>query len=411
MAQINQERENEFFRFFGRLEEEFIRELEYNATKGYYLNDSWHKAVKSLIHLRDRMYLGKDNAVNLGNNIGKCILWNMDYPILKKHLLKPDDVEARINDLFKGIECNIDMQSRLQQERYIYSLLKPFSKWCDGIIESKSDLLPSHIALNIDGNSFNESFLRARCISDNIHCNGPILGGCMFECTINTEDLDDGATKEDFQEVGQELRAMAFNVLLFRLIIDEVGQRLDALLLERGINLLWYQNQCSVQLVGKRNNIMALARYIGTPELVRKYIVEALPKIDDVGHRTASTPAQNAADIWSILPKELQIDEAKKIFERAIDAGFMTITSNGAKWNKEKQLLAYFASKMSDMFNLQKRVSDATGNNQISWKPFEEFFCVKDLRTARANCMKSHGGCFEPDKSKEIDKLFVSRNT
>ena len=209
----------------------------------------------------------------------------------------------------------------------------------------------------------------------------------MFECTINTEDLDDGATKEDFQEVGQELQAMAFNVLLFRLIIDEVGQRLDALLLERGINLLWYQNQCGVQLVGKRNNIMALARYIGTPELVRKYIVEALPKIDDVGHGTASTPAQNAADIWSILPKELQIDEAKKIFERAIDAGFMTITSNGAEWNKEKQLLAYLASKMSDMFNLQKRVSDATGNNQISWKPFEEFFGEKVLRTARANCM------------------------
>lgn len=402
MAQINQERENEFFRFFGRLEEEFIRELEYNATKGYYLNNSWHKAVESLIHLRDRMYLGKDNAVNLGNNIEKCILWNMDYPILKKHLLKPDDVEARINDLFKGIECNIDTQSRLQQERYIYSLLKPFNKWCDGIIERKSDLLPSHIALNIDGNSFNESFLRARCISDNIHCNGPIVGGHMFECTINTEDLDDGATKEDFQEVGQELQAMAFNVLLFRLIIDEVENRLYALLLKRGIIMFWHQNQYGVHLNREKVAYGDIRKYEGKPELLEKYFEE---RFNEIEHGTASTPTQNAADIWSTLPEKLQTDEAKKIFKRAIDAGFMTITNNGAKWNKEKQLLAYFASKMSDRFHLQKRVSDATGNNQISWKPFEELFGVDGLRMARVNCRRKSDE-FYPNDADEIDELF-----
>ena len=400
MAQINQERENEFFRFFGRLEEEFIRDLEDNATKGYYLNDSWYKAVESFISLDDRLCY--ENNEEVGCPTDKSSLWYLDYPILKKYLLKPYDIEARINDLFKGIECNIDVQSRLQQERYIYSLLKPFSKWCDGIIEGESDLLPSHIALNIDGNSFNESFLRARCISDNIHCNGPTLGGRMFECTIDTEDLDYGATNEDFQEVGQELRAMAFNVLLFRLIIDEVENRLYALLLKRGIIMFWYPNQYGVHLNREKVAYGDIRKYEGKPELLEKYLEECF---NEMGHGTASIPTQNTDYIWSELPKNLQTDEAKKIFKRAIDAGFMTITSNGAKWNKEKQLLAYFASKMSDMFNLQKRVSDTTGEKQISWKPFEELFDEKDLRMARVNCIRKSDE-FYPNGADEIDELF-----
>lgn len=408
MAQINQKRENEFFRLFGCLEEEFIRELEDNATKGYYLNDSWYKAVESLIHLRDRMYLGKDNAVNLGNNIEKCILWDMNYPILKKLLLKPDDVKASIDYLFRGIECNIDVQSGLQQEQYIYSLLRPFSKWSNDRIGL---LLATISQINTDRNSFNESYYRARLISGRCYCNGPKVGGAVFSLSTVDDgivykitDYEKEIIEKEIEECSGAFKDMYFNLVLFRLICDEVGQRLFALLIKRGINLLQYQNQCGVHLIDKPSLIAE--KYVGgSPELLLNYMEEVPSQIDNARHGTASTTAQNAADIWSILPEKLQTGHAKKIFERAKDAGFMTITSNGAKWNDEKQLLAYFASKMSDMFNLQKRVSDTTGKRQISWKPFEVFFGVKGLRTARANCIK-YNDKFHPSNAEEIDKLF-----
>lgn len=391
MAQINQERENKFFEILGQLKSEFYNDLGCKYRQGYWLNNSFLDVVRD----------GDYRPV-----IGMPVC----YPILNRCIggdgcrFTIAELEKAIENLFRGIENNVDLMSGLQQERYIYSLLVPFSGLCGIELEAfikRANTWPSYI-----GDISREKYEKMHRISGAVVFVGPLIGSDNLHYAIDGDGLKDVCTEQEKQEVADVLFEMYYNVLLFKYICNEVGQRLDALLLEKGINLLWYQNQCGVQLVGKRNNIMALARYIGTPELASKYIVEALPKIDDVGHGTASTPTQNAADIWSTLPEKLQTNEAKKIFERAIDAGFMTITSNGAKWNNEKQLLAYFASKMSDRFHLQKRVTFATKEKQTSWKPFEELFDVKDLKSARADCMKNHQGYFEPDKSKEIDKLF-----
>ena len=49
------------------------------------------------------------------------------------------------------------------------------------------------------------------------------------------------------------------------------------------------------------------------------------------------------------LPEELNTDEAKKYFQRAIDLGFM---DDNYKWLGGLQTCAYFASKMSDKLKL-----------------------------------------------------------
>lgn len=48
------------------------------------------------------------------------------------------------------------------------------------------------------------------------------------------------------------------------------------------------------------------------------------------------------------LPEIVGTDRARKYFARAIDAGFMELTENGAKWLLEQVKLAYFCSRIYD---------------------------------------------------------------
>ena len=95
------------------------------------------------------------------------------------------------------------------------------------------------------------------------------------------------------------------------------------------------------------------------------------------------------------LPKELNTDEAKMYFERAIKIGLM---DGNNKWLEGKQMLAWFASKMSDRLKLGK-------GDRISWKPFETLFGFKsgELRSHFNDIQKTGN---HPKNANLIDKVF-----
>lgn len=74
------------------------------------------------------------------------------------------------------------------------------------------------------------------------------------------------------------------------------------------------------------------------------------------------------------LPKELNTDEFKQIYEKAINAG---LCDESYKWLKTDALLAYFAGSVSDELKLGK--GEYNGKLKRAWKPFESLFGIKGL--------------------------------
>lgn len=102
-------------------------------------------------------------------------------------------------------------------------------------------------------------------------------------------------------------------------------------------------------------------------------------------------------------------DVEKKIissepFQKALNSGYIKKQGNGYKWEETKQLLAYFAEKLSLALQLSNKM-DKDGNITISWKPFERLFDEKDLKGAKANWMRINTK-FTPTGYEKINELF-----
>lgn len=105
------------------------------------------------------------------------------------------------------------------------------------------------------------------------------------------------------------------------------------------------------------------------------------------------------------LPKELSIDEAKSLFNKAIENLLITPDGCGYKWeDNTKQLLAYFAERASNKLNLSTKL-DKDGNKTINWKVFEIAFGVPKLKEAKMSWMKVNTK-FTPTGYKEVDAIF-----
>ena len=100
----------------------------------------------------------------------------------------------------------------------------------------------------------------------------------------------------------------------------------------------------------------------------------------------------------SILPDELNNDEAKSIISKAIAKG---LCDNNNCWLKTKALLAYFADRARDHLNLGQGEYD--GSTKTSWKPFESLFGVNGLSGAKRDYQKT--GTL-PNGHNIVDELF-----
>lgn len=103
------------------------------------------------------------------------------------------------------------------------------------------------------------------------------------------------------------------------------------------------------------------------------------------------------------IPKELETEKAKKIFQRAIDSGFI---DSDYKWlGNDRKLLAYFVVRASEYLKLSK-ATNADGTGRTSWKPFEVLLNQKKLLSVKNEYMKFNTK-FTPPGYQDIDTLFI----
>lgn len=100
----------------------------------------------------------------------------------------------------------------------------------------------------------------------------------------------------------------------------------------------------------------------------------------------------------------LKDDGVLEIFLKAIDANLISKKSNNFVWNSTKQLLAYFAERISDKFSLSSKL-DKDGKKTTNWKTFETIFNVTGLSGAKQNWMRLNVK-FEPTGFEKVDALF-----
>lgn len=337
------------------------------------------------------------------------VIMYMDSPLM-------DEIEANLND------CQTDAQ----RERYLFSLLKPFGESPSGcgiarVYEPTAEL--NQLKEAIKDCERDKAFWQTLPEDEQLkNVNGEPSGtpkekieACNSMCKryqeqidwvlyVNHQFIDLTCTDKDKEgSVERCLSAFVGVKVMF-------ANRLDALLLTYGIDLLRLQRESGLYLKDHRL-ITDVDSYIGSMELAQRYI-DALPKESqpeqaNSGQTTDAqslNPEPQQMELKDLLPKKLKADKAVEVFQNAIDAQLITNSPEGLKWNDTKQLLAYFATKVSDKFNLTTKL-DKDGNKTTDWKTFETLFEQKGLKGAKQNWMRLNTK-FEPTGFEKVDALF-----
>jgi hypothetical protein len=185
---------------------------------------------------------------------------------------------------------------------------------------------------------------------------------------------------------GENLQVLEEQICYFVGLVEEYAITLDAILLERGINLLWYQEMSGIYLIEERDK-RDYIDYLGSEKLVQRYIDEALPKLEP----------QQASEPTNTKPQQEELTEREKqYYEKAITQGMAIKTDSGYKWlycSGSKVSLVYFLSK----------VFCPKGVEQIPFKRLNNLWGVSRLDSANdqlANAKK-------PQQWRQhIDNLF-----
>ena len=185
---------------------------------------------------------------------------------------------------------------------------------------------------------------------------------------------------------GENLQVLEEQICYFVGLVEEYAITLDTILLERGINLLWYQEMSGIYLIEERDK-RDYIDYLGSEKLVQRYIDEALPKLEP----------QQAPEPTNTKPQQEELTEREKqYYEKAITQGMAIKTESGYKWlycSGSKVSLVYFLSK----------VFCPKGVEQIPFKRLNNLWGVSRLDSANdqlANAKK-------PQQWRQhIDNLF-----
>ena len=128
-------------------------------------------------------------------------------------------------------------------------------------------------------------------------------------------------------------------------------------------------------------------------------------KVNDLRHELYSmcicvkTCVEQANKKVVAFPDELNTEQAKKYFAKAIEVGLM---NEQYKWAKSKALLACFCREMSNKLNLSKATKD-DGGKYVKWKPFEMLFGYRNLKLD-LNQIKQTGE--NPKGIEIVDSIF-----
>ena len=278
---------------------------------------------------------------------------------------------TNIMELKEEITANLEVCKGLEAERYVFSLIEPFKGF--GEIIHKDRL----------------AFTGRLCYEKrNLFCD--------WVCDISQDYELAAEAAVKLQEMAaaqgkQKKIVLSYVVGTLDRLLDVVSQysnMLDGVLLSFGVDLLQVQKINGITLINQRD-LAQLSFYCGTME-------RALILINRLGQEQAAEQHK--------LPVELNTDEAKKYIQKAVNIGVVEYTESGVKWNGTKQLLAYFAEKMSISLNLSNKLYN-TGNKAVCWKPFEKMFGVCNLREAKQNWLRLNTR-FEPTGFENINKIF-----
>jgi hypothetical protein len=278
--------------------------------------------------------------------------------------------------LFEEIASNLDECKAVDEmtlERYLFSLLQPFKEYAD--ILNRDNLNRTYDVDGFDGvgsykywNNFDNwvwEKLQRFGLTDDNEDDEVFRGCCMTLCNL------------------WDVTYMYANML-------------DAVLLERGIDLKAIQNQVGVTLLTKRD-LTQIGYYLGTPERAKTLISRVAPEPEP-------PQPQPEGNDKVMLPEVLNTDEAKRLLDRLCKAGFAKIENGGYRWIGTKYLCAYFADRASHSLNLSNTM-DKEGNIATSWKPFKALFGIDGLKGAKQNWMRLNTK-FEPTGFEAIAKLF-----
>ena len=321
------------------------------------------------------------------------VIMYMDSPLM-------EEIEANLND------CQTDAQ----RERYLFSLLKPFGESPSGcgiarVYEPTAEL--NQLKEAIKDCERDKAFWQTLPEDEQLkNVNGEPSGtpkeqidACNSMCKryqeqidwvlyVNHQFIDLTCTDKDKEgSVERCLSAFVGVKVMF-------ANRLDALLLTYGIDLLRLQRESGLYLKDHRL-ITDVDSYIGSMELAQRYI-DALPKEPQQKQTTkgkvSSTPQ---------IPSVLNNDRANKYFAKAMEAGLM---NEKFKWQETKFLLACFCRELSIKLDLGKGCN-SNGEKRLCWKPFEQLFNVpKGSLRACLNDIQKTGN--NPIGIEKVDAIF-----
>lgn len=196
--------------------------------------------------------------------------WDNYYRTLPKEILEATEAfdeafdDSVMSQLMDEIEANLnDCQTDVQIERYLFSLLKPFGESPSGcgiarVYEPTAELkqLEDEIK-HCEGKKDSEAIERYKVQID-------------WVLYVNDQFIDLTCTDKDKE--GSVERCLG----VFVGIMTKFANRLDALLLTYGIDLMRLQKDSGLYLKGHRV-IADVESYIGSMELAQRYI-DVLPK-------------------------------------------------------------------------------------------------------------------------------------
>ncbi len=306
--------------------------------------------------------------------------------------------------LLDEISTNIDTLNGKEQERYIYSLLKPFKEYSDNLnpievikqlrgevdgimgIKDTQKELKMWESMPQDEQLYNVNGEPSGTVQEQVEACKQFIE----EYKYRIERAEYKADK--YREIANSITDTkeksvehCFDKLLQ--VVYMYATRLDALLLEKGINLMWYQEESGIYILTRRD-ITLLQEYCGSYKLARKYIDEALPQTEP---QQVTPIGVNNNSPSKITQKEVAY------YDKVVTSDMAEKTEDGYKWlynNGSKASLAYFLYKL---FN-------PNGTGQIPYQRLNKLWGVTRLDSALTQALNAkHAQQWRT----QIDSLFT----
>lgn len=382
--------ENKFFKafMFGGVMHSCFDWLQHKYNLGFYISkEDEEKPQKPESKDWQNFYdvIMPEKIKEMAEAFDDSVIMNAESPLI-------DEIGNNLNGL-NAKEC----------ERYIYSLLTPFKEYSDNIhpYEVIKELKGNVVGImGIKDNERDLKIWESMPQDEQLYdINGQPSGtpreqveACKhfikeYKYRIERAEYKSKKYYEIVNCINEESTVEKYFELLFS-VVCQYATRLDALLLERGINLMWYQEQSGIYILTHRD-ITQLEWYLGSYKLARMYIEEAIPKTE--------TPQNLDKEISkNDLPSRLTEDEAL-YYNKAIEKGFAKENDNGYKWlyNKgSKASLAYFLYK----------IFSPNGMGQIPFKRLDMLWGVKRLDSALTQTLNAK---HTQQWRTQIDSLFA----